>query len=153
MKQSKEMDNVQEQMKPGVIAHDGFLGSDTRNLADIIEHDDMTVQRLGLTHKKIAARLSAIRDAGKEGLGISVKLDECLEVRVDSARGKLPCPFLHKGLLPKNYTIVRNLETGAELIFTDLNIHLIEEHGFYEGTGSTYRLDPEMLIRELHITI
>ena len=152
MKQSKEFDTIQNQMKPGVITHDGFLGSDSRKLRDIIEHDDNTVKKLGLTHSKIAARLTALRIAGAKGLGIAVNFEDHLEVRVDSARGKLPCPFLHKGLFQKTYTIVRNLQTNKEIIFTDLNIHLIEEHGFYEGHGSPYRLDPETLARELRIT-
>jgi len=153
MKQSKELDNIQDQMKPGVITYQGFLGSDTRKLRDIIEADDTAVKRLGLTHEKIAARLTSFREEGKKGLGISVKIEERFEVRVDSARGKLPCPFMHAGLFAKTYTVVKNLESGKEMIFTDLSIHLIEAHGFYGGTGSTYRLDPEELVHELHVRI
>jgi hypothetical protein len=153
MKQSKELDNIQDQMKPGVITYQGFLGDDRRKLRDIIESDDAAVKRLGLTHKKVADRLSVFREAGKKGLGVSVKLEGIYEVRVDSARGKLPCPFMHAGLFAKAYTIVRNLETESEIIFTDLNIHLIEEHGFYGGKGSPYRLDPEHLAGELRIRI
>ncbi len=153
MKQNKEMDQIQDEMKPGHITHSGFLGSDHRKLQDIIEQDDATVRRLSLTHKKIAARLSQLREEGKTGLGLPIKVGATLEVRVDSARGKLPCPFHHKGLYPKTYTVAKNLETGNEVIFTDLNIHLIEEHGFYEGLDSDYRLDPETLARELGVTI
>jgi hypothetical protein len=153
MKQSKELDQIQAQMKPGVITHDGFLGSDTRKLRDIIEHDDETVKRMGLTHSKIASRLNELREAGKKGLGTDVLFENKLEVRVDSARGKLPCPFQHPGLYQKTYTIVRNPETGSETLFTDLSIHLIEEHGFYGGNGSAYRLNPETLVRELQVKI
>jgi hypothetical protein len=151
MKQSKEMDNVQEQMRPGAITHHGFLGADTRKLGDIIEQDDAVVKRLGLTHEKIAERLLALRDEGKKGLGTAVTVSDTLEVRVDSARGKLPCPFLHKGLFKKTFTIVKNVETGKEITFTDMNIHLIGKHGFYEGLESPYRLEPEVLARELGI--
>lgn len=153
MKQSKELDRIQDEMKPGVITYQGFLGTDDRKLRDIIESDDAAVKRMGLTHKKIADRLAKLRDDGKQGLGISVKVEEIYEVRADSARGKLPCPFMHAGLFTKAYTIVRNLETDSETIFTDLNIHLIEEHGFYGGKGSTYRLDPESLVKELKIRV
>ena len=153
MKQSKELDNIQEQMKPGVITYQGFMGTDTRKLRDIIEADDTEVKRLGLTHGKIAARLTALRNEGIKGLGISVKVEDKYEVRVDSARGKLPCPFMHAGLFPKTYTVVKNLESGKEMIFTDLSIHLIEAHGFYGGTGSTYRLDPQELVHQLHVKI
>lgn len=151
MKQSKQLDEIQEQMSPGVITHDGMLGTDTRKLGDILEQDNETVKRCGLSHSKIAARLSQLRAEGMKGLGLPVNTKDNLEVSVESARGKLPCPFLHKGLYAKNCTIVKNLETGSEIIFTDLNIHMIEEHGFYEGKGSLYRLDPETLIKELKI--
>lgn len=151
MKQSRELDKVQEQMIPDVITHSGLLGSDTRKLGDILEHDNETVKRLGLTHKKIAARMMQLRAQGMKGLGLPVNTEDNLEVSVESARGKLPCPFLHKGLYAKNCTVVKNLDTGNEILFTDLNIHMIEEHGFYEGFGSLYRLDPETLIKELKI--
>ena len=151
MKQSKELDRIQEQMKPGIISHGGFLGSDTRKLGDIIEQDNEAVKRMDLTHKKIASRLAAIRDAGKKGLGTAISLEGRFDVRVDAARGKLPCPFHHPGLFLKTFTIVSNRETGAEIIFTDMSLHLIEEHGFYGGKGSAHRLDPELLARELGI--
>lgn len=153
MKQSKELDQIQAQMQPGSITQAGMLGSDKRRLGDIIEEDDAAVKRLGLTHQKIAAALVDIREQGKSGLGIATMVTSDLEVRVDSARGQLPCPFLHKGLIPKTYTVVRNVKSGREIIFTDLNIHMIEEHGFYEGRGSLYRLDPELLARELSIRV
>jgi hypothetical protein len=28
-----------------------------------------------------------------------------------------------------------------------LNIHLVEEHGFFEGRGAFFRIEPEELIR------
>ena len=153
MKQSKQMDLAQEQMQPGVITQAGMLGNDERNLIDIIEYDDAVVKRLGLTHKKIAAKLIAIREKGKAQLGLASMISEKLEARVNCARGTLPCPFHHKGLMQKTYVVIKNVESGKEITFTDLNIHMIEEHGFYEGYGSPYRLDPELLVRELDIKI
>ena len=153
MKQSKEYDLVQEQMKPGVLTHTGFLGRDKRKLMDIIEADGEAVKRLRLTHSKIAARLREFRTAGMAGLGTPVSFEQDFEVRVEGARGKLPCPFLHKGLFQKNMTIIINSRTGSEFSVSDLAIHLIEEHGFYQGTGSPYRLDPEILAKELSIRI
>lgn len=150
MKQSKELDMIQEQMKPGVIAYSGFLGSDDRNLGDILEADDAAVRRMGLTHKAIAAKLRDLMESGKKGLGTPVEAGE-LEVRVDGARGQSPCPFLHKGLYHKTFAIVRNRRTGTEFTFSELNIHMIEVHGFYEGLKSLYRLEPEMLARELSL--
>lgn len=146
MKQSPDMDRFQRQMYPGEICRSGFLGNDTRKLTDILIEDNEEVKRLGITHAQIAARMRELRDLGKKGLELPVPVAPHFEVQVESIRGKLPCPFLHKGLFPKTNTTVNNLATKRTIIFTDLNIHMIEEHGFYEGKGACFRLEPSILI-------
>ena len=141
MKQTEQMKEIQERMKPGVITLDGFLGADERNLIDILVEDDAEVKRLSLTHEKIAARMQELRDAAKEGLGDLVSVAPHFEVSVDIARGKLPCPFGHRGLIRKTIIKVKNLEKDREITYTDLNIHMIKEHGFYQGKGSLFRVD------------
>ena len=152
MKQTAKDDTVQNQMRPGAITRDGMLGEDRRKLCDILEADAAAVSRLGLTHAGIAARMRALRDAGAGGLGSPVRVLDHFEVRVDGARGSLPCPFAHPGMYPKEFVEVRNLRSGEQAMFTELNIHLIEAHGFYEGLGSAYRQEPEALARVLELT-
>lgn len=151
MKQTPQMQRVQNNMRPGAITLDGFLGSDTRNLGDILIEDDAEVKRMGLTHEEIASRMNELREEGKEGLGEFITVPPHFEVRVDSVRGKLPCPFEHPGLFPKTNITVRNTRLGREITYTDLQIHLIEAHGFYEGKGSRYRIDPRELAELLEI--
>ncbi|HRR34135.1 MAG TPA: hypothetical protein P5026_08565 [Kiritimatiellia bacterium] len=151
MKQSRQDDIIQDRMRPGVITRDGLLGHDRRPLRDILEADDAEVRRLGLTHAAIAARMRALRDAGAEGLGEPVTVLDHFEVRVDSVRGLLPCPFPHEGLCRKEFVDVRNLRSGGQVVYTELNIHLIEAHGFYEGLGAPFRQEPAILARVLEI--
>ena len=151
MKQSPQLQKAQEKMQPGVITRDGFLGSDQRNLIDILTQDDATVKRMGLSHVEIASRMRKLRNEGMKGLGDFISVPPHFEVRVDSVRGKLPCPFGHPGLVRKTNITVRNLETGDEITFTDMNIHMIEAHGFYEGKGAPFRLEPEKLAAALEI--
>lgn len=151
MKQSAELEAVQARMKPGVLTQQGFLGPDARKLADILDADQAAVLRLGLTHARIAERLEAFREAGLKGLGTEVPVPPHFEVRVDGARGVLPCPFGHKGVFDKTFTWVRNRRLGEALSCSDLQLHLIREHGFYEGEGSEYRLDPARLARVLEL--
>ncbi len=153
MKQTEQMKEIQERMKPGIIALDGFLGPDDRNLIDILVEDDAEVKRLGLTHENIAARMQELRDAGKGGLGDLISIAPHYEVSVDIARGKLPCPFGHRGLVRKSIIRVKNLEKDRELTFTDMNIHMIKEHGFYQGKGSSFRMDIGDLIDILDIEL
>lgn len=153
MKQTVQMREIQEKMKPGVITRDGFLGTDGRNLIDILTEDDAEVKRMDLTHKQIADRMRKLRKAGKEGLGDFISVAPHFEVRVDMVRGKLPCPFGHPGLIQKTVIQVRNLTKSREITFTDMHIHIIGEHGFYEGKGSPFRLEVRDLIDTLEIEL
>jgi hypothetical protein len=134
-----------------VITLSGFLGNDERKLGDILNEDEAEVKRLGLSHDAISARMLELRDAGVRGLGDFINVVPHFEVKVDSVRGKLPCPFGDPGVFPKTNTTVKNLNTGKEITFTDLNIHMILAHGFYQGRGSLFRLNPNDLAEILEI--
>jgi hypothetical protein len=151
MKQTVQMDRIQDKMQPGIYTRDGFLGTDRRKLIDILIEDDEAVKRMDLTHQQIAQRLIELRDAGMRGLGEFINVEPHYEVRVVSVRGKLPCPFGDPGIFPKTNTVVRNTKIDRELTFTDLHIHMIGSHGFYEGKGSPFRLEPAVLAEVLDI--
>lgn len=151
MKQSPEYDAIQREMAPGVITLDGFLGTDTRKLIEILNSDDAIVRRAEVTHEQIAQRMQYFRDAGLDGLGEFMTIDSDYDVRVDSVRGKLPSPFGGPGMYEKVNTTVVNKRIGKEVVYTDLHIHFVRDHGFYEGKGSPYRLEPEELIAVLGV--
>ena len=151
MKQTKVYAAIQAKMAPGVITRDGFLGEDRRNLVDILTADDGEARRLGYTHQDIARRMIELRDSGMQGLGEFIDVAPHFEVRVDSVRGKLPCPFGDPGIFPKTNITVRNLKLDREVLYTDLHIHMIGSHGFYEGKGSKFRLEPKTLAEILEI--
>lgn len=151
MKQSIQLTKIQEQMRPGIITLDGFLGDDTRNLIDMLIEDDGLVRRTGHAHVTIAERMQYFRDAGLDGLGEFLTIDDHFLVRVDSVRGMLPSPFGGPGMYEKVNTTVRNIRLDEEITFTDLHIHFVKDHGFYEGKGSPFRISPEALIRILEV--
>ena len=149
MKQTPELAQAQRRMRPGIISRDGFLGTDWRPLRAIIEEDDSRVGALGLTHAAIAERLRYFTQAARARLGAAAVVDKLYQVRVYEVRGKIHCPWDHPGGYGKCLVYLRRLDTGEDLTWTDLHIHMIEAHGFYEGTGSTYRLSPARLKRVL----
>ncbi|MFW5712141.1 MAG: hypothetical protein ACOC2R_02120 [Spirochaetota bacterium] len=151
MKQSPQLQQVQENMRPGVLTLHGFLGTDKRDLVEILEEDAAEVRRLGTTHRAIADRMIYLRDRGKDGLGEFIDVEPHFEVRVDSVRGGIPSPFGGPGLIPKTNTTVRNKALERETVYTDINIHLIGEHGFYEGKGSLFRMEPHELVEILEV--
>ena len=151
MKQSPQMQKVQESMQPGVITLYGFLGPDERNLIDILTEDDGVVKRLGLSHEHIGRRMEDFRERGKAGLGEYFPVAPHFQVRVESVRGKLPSPFGGPGLYEKTNITVHNEAINQKVIYTDLHIHLVKAHGFYQGKGSRFRLDPAELAKVLEI--
>ncbi len=151
MKQTPMLEHAQRQMAPGVITREGFLGTDRRNLGDILDADAAAVQRLGLTHQAIAARMRNLREEGKRGLGLPVRVPPHFEVQVEAVRGKLPSPFGGRGVFGKTTTIVSNTRLAQQVQYSDLQIHLIGRHGFYQGRGSRYRTDPETLATVLEV--
>ena len=73
------------------------------------------------------------------------------EVKVESVRGLLPSPFGGPGMYGKINTTVVNKTLGRQVVYTDLHIHFIADHGFYEGKGSPFRLEPLDLIEILEV--
>jgi len=151
MKQTPEYDKIQQQMKPGVIALDGFLGDDKRKLIDIIASDNTKVRKLNRTHVDIASKMEHFKERGLPGLGEFISLDDHFEVRVDSVRGLLPSPFGGKGMYGKINTTVVNKKLDRQIVYTDLHIHFVADHAFYEGKGSPFRLEPQDLIKILEV--
>jgi hypothetical protein len=151
MKQSPELQNTQNKMHPGSLSAKGFLGDDTRNLADILAEDLAALEKLGVNHSIIADRMKYFTASALSSLGSPVIIDEIYQVTVEDFKGTLPCPFNDPFHAGKQNTRVTNLVTGKSLYWSDLNIHMIETHGFYEGKGSFFRVEPVQVVEILGI--
>ncbi len=149
MKQEPDLSRIQELMKSGRLSAAGFLGDDTRPLSDIMEQDFLELKKLGLTHHEVADALERIMKEGRKGFGNPVQVGETLTVTVDENRGVVPCPFRHGHLSRKIDALVKNSENSRILRYSDLSIHLVREHGFYQGKGSPYRLEPREILEVL----
>ena len=146
MSDTKESwDNPRANLLPGSISAEGFLGADPRGLAEIIAEDTQTVAACGTSNAAIAARLRELTEAGEAGLGRPVLVDSHLEVTVSDTRGLIACPFADGHGEHKRLTTVIDRQTGQAACWSDLNIHLIERHGFYEGKGAAFRVEPRAL--------
>ena len=130
-----------------------FLGTDRRPLPEIIRADAAALKKLKLDCQTVAKRMEYFRKAAENGLGEYVAVAPHFEASCDVARGMLACPFGDAGKIRKAVVSVRNLRLGKEIAFSDLNIHLIAAHGFFEGRGSPLRLEPDDLANILEIGI
>jgi hypothetical protein len=126
----------------------GFLGTDPRPLADIIAEDALALRHRGLTPMEIAGRMRILTNAAVSRLGTPISIGN-LEITVDDHRGILACPWSHPGRILKRNTQVLDLSTGKTLRWTDLSIHLIGHHGFFQGRGSPFRLEPADLAAQV----
>ncbi|HOM73915.1 MAG TPA: hypothetical protein PKI14_16095 [Fervidobacterium sp.] len=143
MKMIPEYAEIQENMKPGKITVDGFLGNDGRNITDIISADEEEFSQLDLDFSEVAKLLRELLREGAKGLGKNVKYGKW-EIAVNEARGNIPCPF-KDGMFSKRVATIRNLNNSQEIVLSDLSVHLLEKHHFLQGRGSTFRLEPSMI--------
>lgn len=144
MKKTPHEKKLETLLKASNISACGFLGTDTRELWEIIQQDVNDVASMGISIEAIAARMKELTALGQQGLGAWVRAGRLL-VQCDDSRGIIPCPWPHHVRCSKRTTTVRT-DPGDVLTWSDLNVHLIEAHGFFEGRGSPFRLEPKELV-------
>ena len=147
MKESPQIKKLEEVLRSSKLVAGGFMGIDIRSVSEIIDIDLAQVARLGFTVEQVSGRMQEITCIATDAFGNFVKIDEKLQAKVDEAKGFLVCPWPHPGRFAKRVTTVRLIETGQTIRWSDLNIHLIEEHGFFEGKGSAFRIEPKELVK------
>ncbi len=147
MKKTPQMQKLEDMLHSSQIVSGGFLGNDTRDLQEIIDRDTAAVAARGLTIEELAEKMRTVTRAAVAGLGMWVDIPGGLQARVDEAKGTLICPWPDDEFTcPKRVTTLQNEATGEKIMWTDLSIHLIAEHGFFEGKGCAFRLEPDQLI-------
>lgn len=146
MKESPQSKKLDEMLRSSQLAAGGFMGDDSRSLTEIIDADAAELAKLGYTTEQIVLRMKSITNTAKAGLENWVKIDNNRRAIVAEARGFSICPWPHSGRYVKRVTTVERLDTGGTIHWSDLNIHLIAEHGFFEGKGSAYRIEPAKLV-------
>ena len=149
MKQTPLEEKITAKMQPGVITLSGFLGSDERHYHEIIEEDEKTLATYGKTAEEIADRLDYFTKKSFDSFMGPVIIDDMYEVETEVYRGKLPCPFSHPGIYRKTVTTLTNTKTGVTIRWSGLNLHLVRQHHFFEGKGSVFRLEPDLLIKTI----
>tara|TARA_B100000614_G_C14556661_1_gene495757 strand:- start:806 stop:1270 length:465 start_codon:yes stop_codon:yes gene_type:complete len=154
MKMSPEYTKAQENMQPGVITSDGFLGDDTRNIVDIIEADEEEFSRLGMDFDEVVGILRRLLEEGRKGLGEPVTIDGKWIVTTTEARGHLASPF-EDGIYRKVNALIEHAPggtpDGTSLLVSDLSLHLMEKNHFLQGKGASFRIDPETVKKVLEL--
>ncbi|MFW6251148.1 MAG: hypothetical protein ACOC47_08555 [Alkalispirochaetaceae bacterium] len=147
-----EYQKAQENMQPGVITSDGFLGDDTRNILEIINDDEQEMTRLGIDFDEAADKLREIMTRGRAGLGEPTTVENSWIVQVYEARGHLPSPF-EDGIFRKVNAQIEyapeGKRSGSTILVSDLSLHLMKKWHFLQGKGSPFRIEPFALKKVL----
>lgn len=139
-------------MAPGVLSRDGFLGTDTRELDEIIASDGAVLDGMGVRPDDLADRMEEVFARALKNLGRPVvTIDGRLEAVYRESMGRIPSPWPGEGVFQKGEVEVKDIQSGESIRFSPLAIHLIRKHSFFQGRGSVYRLDPKELCKILRL--
>lgn len=147
--------DLETDMRPGAKGElgstAGFLGKDEQLLDVLAADNDYVLGTLGLSHQLLAKHLHAIGAIGlwlDRGDGKKVEfVYHGRRYRVETIRtkGTQPSPF-NDGTESGDNVKVENLDTGAKLEYALLVPYMIDRYGFYEGKGTSYRVDPKQVV-------
>ena len=126
----------------------GYLGPDDSLIKTI--NDDLTyLKTLGISPKTIAHPMKLIRAHYKSTGEIKFNIvinGRNYHVEIKGPNWSTSCPFIDSHDTSENEYVVTN-ESGDKYYFVGLMPHLIETHGFFEGKGTDYRLEPNTIIK------
>jgi hypothetical protein len=156
--------DLEKDMRPGaksdVGSDKGFLGGDEALLAVMAADNGHVVDELGLTHQELARHLRVVAAIGLKRLTIAQKAKKALgaepftyqgrkfTVSFQFYRGDQPSPF-NDGTKTDTDVTLTNVDSGKVLNYSLLVPDMIERYGFYEGTGTPYRVAPRDIIAVL----
>lgn len=122
-----------------------YLKADDRPLSRILADDAALVAGLDVDLEEITFLMKRLYDEGRRGFGDPVIVDDTFEVSVREDRGILACPWQDHYPAPKALVSATNLKNGKSVHFSVLGWHMIQAHGFFQGHGSPFRIEPRDL--------
>lgn len=142
--------DLERDMRPGAAgeggSESGFLGPEERLLDVLASDNDFVLNELKTTHQEIARHLKTLAAISPGSEAVEVDY-EGRRFRVSTMfwRGYQHSPF-QDGTKTNVDVTVTNVETGRKLEYSLLVPLMIERYGFYEGKGTSYRVDPQEVV-------
>jgi hypothetical protein len=143
----REFKQLEAILRQSPIVRGGFLGHDHRSIEEILQSDMEHVMQSGYSMDRIVSRMRELTELGKQRLGGCAAINQVLSIRCEEYKGWIECPWGDQKNLDKRVTTALRSDLNTSIQWTDLNIHLIEKHGFFEGRGSTFRIEPLELVQ------
>ncbi|HHT9145167.1 MAG TPA: hypothetical protein ACFYD4_05725 [Candidatus Wunengus sp. YC61] len=147
MKLSPEDQRLVHNLKPSKFSKDGFLGTDTRSLEEIIAEDLHTLKKAGVSKELLVRALKDAYQKAKEAFGAEIEIRKNVKAVFHESMGRIPSPFCKDGLFEKGEAVFTDSASNLFLVITSLGINLIENHDFFQGRGCRFRIDPLVVIK------
>jgi hypothetical protein len=138
--------DLEKSMRPEESSVAGFLGKDESLLEVLTTDNQYVVDELGLTHQELAKHLHVLAAIGmrQEGKQI-IYHGRKFKIRMIYSKGYQDSPF-KDDTKTDSEAVIFNLENGKDLRYSLLVPMMIERYGFYEGKGTSYRVDPRKVM-------
>ena len=145
------IEELERRMRPRADARAGFLGEDA-SLLDALSNDNDFVLAQGLTHQALAHPLKYTMYISENLQAENFTLNG-IPFGIEDVRTKgfQESPFRDSTSSSVDATVT-NLLTRASVTFSYLHPHMIERYGFYEGRGTTYRVEPSQIIKVFQLS-
>jgi hypothetical protein len=148
--------DLEKDMRPGakseVGSAAGFLGPDEKLLEILVADNRYVVDELGLTHQELAKHLHAIGSIGRWQAWEHRRFEyefvykgRRFKTRTIVTKDFQPSPFMD-GTKSGTDVEVENLDNGKKMKYGLLCPYMIERYGFFEGKGTTYRVEPSQVL-------
>ncbi len=126
--------------------HQGnYMRGEARPLSRLLDDDKALVSSLDLDMDFVTNLLDRLYHEAGAGMGDTVLVDGKYEVSLREDRGKIACPWGDRYFAPKAVVLARNIKNNQEIKYSILGLHMIRRHGFFQGSGSPFRIDPKDL--------
>ena len=147
MKLSPEDQRLVHNLKPSKFSKEGFLGTDSRSVQEIIDDDLRTLKKAGVSQELLVQALKDAYLRAKNAFGAEIEIRKNVKAVFHESMGRIPSPFCKDGLFEKGEAVVTDSASNLSLVITSLGINLIEKHDFFQGRGCRFRIDPLVVIK------
>lgn len=138
---------LEASMRPGKLSRSGFLGKE-EGLLEVLTADNDWVVKSGLTHQELARHLLLLDSIGRRETGPFLYQGVRFRATVILTDGFQDSPF-QDGTKTNADVILENLDNGEAIKYSPLVPLMVERYGFYEGKGTSYRVDPKAIVKVL----
>jgi hypothetical protein len=149
MKESPQQQDQNRLFKASKFSAEGFLGEDGRPIEEIIADDMRALEATGVSKEELVTALTNAFMKAKDAYGAPADILPGITAAYFESRGRIPSPFRGDGIYEKGEAQIQRQSNGESLIITPLGIAMVAKHGFFQGKGSRYRIDPEKTVRLL----